>query len=92
MAVKMRELASDIHGTGDTISKYAQANNKSTVVDLDLKGLSEKTQADDLKKIAAVKHVISAQVDEDAIRNICVGTGRIKLRLADNEDIETVKL
>lgn len=91
-ATKMRDLSSDILGTGDSIAKYQQANAKSTVVDLDLKGLGENTQAEDLKKIAAVKHVISAQVETDSIRNVCLGTGRIKLRLAENEDVDNVKL
>jgi hypothetical protein len=88
----MRDLSSDIHGTGDTLNKYQQANAQSTVVDLDLKGLGENTQVEDLKKIASVKHVISVQVDSDSIRNVCLGTGRIKLRLAENEDIDNVKL
>jgi hypothetical protein len=33
-----------------------------------------------------------ASVDEDAIKNICTGTGRIKLRLHPNEDLDVVKL
>jgi len=57
-----------------------------------LKGLPESTQPDDLKKISGVKHVISAVVDQDSIRNICTGTGRVKLRLAENEDLDNVKL
>lgn len=88
----MRDLSSDILGTGDTISKYQQAQAQSTIVDFDLKGLPEATQPEDLKKIAAVKHVINVVVDTDSIRNICLGTGRIKLRLAENEDVDNVKL
>ena len=57
-----------------------------------MKGLPETVQPEDLKKISGVKHVISAIVDSDSIRNICTGTGRVKLRLAANEDLDTVKL
>lgn len=45
-----------------------------------------------MKKIANVKHVISATIDSDSIRNVCIGTGRVKLRLGQNEDIDVVKL
>jgi hypothetical protein len=36
--------------------------------------------------------VISASVDVDSIRNICTGTGRLKLRLGANEDLDAVKV
>jgi hypothetical protein len=62
------------------------------VVDLDVKGLSEATQADDLKKISGAKHIISAVVDQDAIKNTCTGTGRIKLRLGGEDELVNVKL
>jgi hypothetical protein len=58
---------------------------------LDVNGLPSHANADDLKKISGVKHVILATIDEDAIRNVCIGTGRIKVRLAQNEDLENVK-
>lgn len=83
-------------GGGDICSKYAaahQSNPQDTVVvDLAVRGLSDNIQADDLKKISGAKHVISSKVDTDSIRNVCTGTGRIKLRLAANEDVEIVKL
>lgn len=62
------------------------------IVDFDVKGLAENVRADDLKKISGAKHIISAVVDEDAIRNICTGTGRIKLRLGGEDEIDNVKL
>lgn len=89
-AIKVKELSSNILGGADTSTKYV--NEATTVVDLDLKGLPSTTQAEDLKKISGVKHVISAVIDQDSIRNVCTGTGRVKLRLAANEDIESVKL
>ena len=45
-----------------------------------------------MKKISGAKHVIAATVDEDSIRNICTGTGRIKLRLNGDDDVDNVKL
>jgi len=39
-----------------------------------------------------VKHVITVVVDHDSITNACVGTGRIKMRLGPNENIENVKI
>ena len=57
-----------------------------------MKGLNENVGADDIKRIAGVKHVISATVDEDSIKNVCTGTGRIKLRLNPTEDLDVVKL
>ncbi len=79
-------------GTGNTIQHYQNADKPTVVVDLDLKGLHENTQSDDLKKISGAKHIISAVVDSDSIRNICVGTGRIKLRLGGEEEVDNVKL
>ena len=62
------------------------------IVDLDLKNLPKTADSEYLKKVANVKHVISAVVDSDAITNACTGTGRVKLRLTPNEDVETVKV
>ena len=38
-----------------------------------------------------MKHVISATIDVDKLTNHCVGSGRVKLRLGPNENLETVK-
>jgi hypothetical protein len=62
------------------------------VVDLAIKDLPETIKEEDLKKVSGAKHVISATIDEDKIRNVCTGTGRVKLRLAANEDVDSVKL
>lgn len=62
------------------------------VVDLVLKSLPENTREEDLKRIANVKHVISASVDNDSIRGVCSGTGRIKIRVGADEDVDTIKL
>lgn len=93
MATKIRDLSSDILGTGDSLQKHVDADNsKNLVVELDLKGLPAGAQAEDLKKLANVKHVITAVIDHDSITNACLGTGRVKLRLGPNEDLDIVKL
>lgn len=45
-----------------------------------------------MKNIASVKHVISVTLDQDSIRNENIGTGRIKLRLGPNENVDKVML
>lgn len=93
MATKIRDLSSDILGTGESLQKHIDADNgKNQVIDLDLKGLPASAHADDLKKLANVKHVINAVIDHDSITNACTGTGRVKLRLGPNEDLDMVKL
>lgn len=93
MATKMRDLSSDILGTGESMQKHYDADvAKTQVVDLDIKGLPESAQADDLKRIAGVKHVINYSVETNSLTNACTGAGRIKLRLGPNEDLDTVKL
>lgn len=92
-ATKFRDLSSDIFAVGQNLQKHFEADNdKNVIVDLALKGLPQTANEDQLKKIAQVKHVISAAVDHDSITNQCVGTGRVKLRLSANEDLDMVKL
>lgn len=91
MATKQRELSSDVLGTGNTINRFNDVK-QSIVVDLDLKDLPQNINEEDLKKVSGAKHVIVATIDQDSIRNVCTGTGRIKLRLTDGDDVEQVKL
>lgn len=93
MATKIRDLSSDIHGIGDSLQKHIDADpSKNTIVDLDVKGLPRTAHEDDLKRLANVKHVITASIEHDSITNACTGLGRVKVRLGPNEDLETVKL
>jgi len=39
MATKLKDLSSDVLGTGNTINHYSNANKETIVVDLDVKGL-----------------------------------------------------
>jgi hypothetical protein len=56
-----------------------------------LSGLNEDVKPADLKKLAGVKHVVSSEVDCDNLKGTCKGTGRIKIRLNDGEDPETIR-
>lgn len=62
MAVKVKDLSSDILGTGNSLSKFNQVK-PATIVDLDVGGLPEHIHSDDLKKLSGVKHVINATID-----------------------------
>jgi hypothetical protein len=35
---------------------------------------------------------VEATIDQDTIRNVCTGLGKIKVRLGEGEDIDSVKL
>lgn len=39
-----------------------------------------------------MKHVISASVDQDNMKGICTGTGKIRVRLNPNEDLDQIEL
>lgn len=45
-----------------------------------------------LKRVANVKHVINAEVQQDNLKGICTGEGRIKIRLNEGETINQVRL
>lgn len=55
-------------------------------------GLPQNAKPENLKKISGSKHVIKATVDEDNLLGTCKGTGRIQIRLGQNENCDTVKL
>ena len=95
-ATKIRDLSSNLLGQDCSLGKYSTvkdaAQSHSQVVELVVHGLSNEAHADDLMRISGAKHVVEATVDHDAIRNVCTGSGKIKVRLGDGEDIEQVKL
>ena len=47
------------------------------VVDLVLKNLPQHADLIGVKKMSGAKHIISAALDEDNMKGICTGTGRI---------------
>jgi len=89
---KLQNLTSNISGLGNDPNKfYHQTQNKGEVVDFILSGMSQMVDDQEVKRISGVKHVISATVDVDNLRGTCTGTGRIKIRLNEGEDRETIR-
>ena len=73
-------LASNDMITGrSTLDTYDQvrAPSDTVVVDLTLRNLPSNADVRGVKQMAGVKHIISASVDEDNMKGICTGTGRI---------------
>lgn len=70
---------------------YHKPTGNGEVIDLILSGMGENMDVTAIKKIAKVKHVISANVDTDNLKGTCKGTGRISIRLNDGEDKETIR-
>ena len=62
MAIKIKDLSSDILCTGNTLQNFNQAQH-SQVVDLDINDLPPNIHEDDLKKLSGAKHVISVNID-----------------------------
>ena len=69
-----------------------QENARPEVYELSLSGLGSNMNAQDIKKMAGVKHVIAASVVEDNMKGTCVGTGTVKVRLNHGETREQVEL
>lgn len=67
-------------------------NARPDVYELSLSGLGANVNAQDIKKMAGVKHVIAASVVEDNMKGTCVGTGTVKVRLNHGETREQVEL
>lgn len=43
-----------------------------------------------VKKASGAAHVINVALDEDNMKGICLGTGRIQIRLNRNENLENI--
>ena len=87
-------LASNHFETGDSSLHHYQSSQNANprVVDLVMSDLPPDCKAEDLKRISQSKHVFDASVEEDNMKGICSGNGRIKIRLSHNENAEQVKL
>lgn len=46
----------------------------------------------DIKEATGCKHVISTSIDVDNLRNVCKGTGRVKVRLGADDTVDMVKV
>lgn len=94
-ATKQAMLASNDPITGrSTLETYnkVRAPDATEYVDLTLKNLPANSDLIGVKKMAGVKHVISASIDEDNMKGTCTGTGRIKVRLNPGETKQQVEL
>lgn len=89
------DLSSNLLGQDCALAKFSSikdsAKSHNQVFDLIIQGLPQNAEAGDIKKIAGVKHVVEATVEQDSIRNICTGLGKIKVRLGDGEDLNSLK-
>jgi len=76
-------LASNDPFSGESSMKHYNAadGSKPEVIDLQLSNLPQHMEAKELKRMSGAKHVISCVVDEDNMKGICLGTGRIQIRL-----------
>jgi len=69
-----------------------KAPSEIRVVDLELKNLGEGVDKIEVKKMSGARHVISVALDEDNMKGICRGTGRIQIRLNQNENLDDIQL
>ena len=67
-------------------------NSKPNVYELNLTGLGSNATAEEVKKMAGVRHVISSNVVEDNMKGTCTGVGTVKVRLNHGETREQVEL
>lgn len=94
-ATKQAMLASNDPISGrSTLETYNRVRpaESAEVVDLTLKNLPKNADVIGVKKLAGVKHVISASVEEDNMKGVCTGAGRIQVRLNPGETVEQVEL
>ena len=92
-ATKQAMLASNDPVTGkSSMASYdrVQPPSATRVVDLCLSGLPCNTDLIGVKKMSGARHVISAQLDEDNMKGICTGTGRIQIRLNQGENLDDI--
>jgi hypothetical protein len=90
---KLQNLTSNISGLqgGDANQFYHKQQNTGQVVDFVLTGLGPNVDEIELKRLSGAKHVISSNIDVDNLKGTCTGTGRIKIRLNDGEDSESIR-
>ena len=62
------------------------------VVDLQLSNLPESSDLIGVKKMSGAKNVINVALDEDNMKGICTGTGRIQIRLNAEENLGDIEL
>lgn len=92
---KIKDLASNLLNQESALDKFSSVKDPQSsfnqVYDLVVQGLPNQAQVDDLKNIASAKHVVEAAIEHDTIKNVCTGVGKIKIRLAEGEDLDQIK-
>lgn len=74
-----------VTGSSSMAGYNLRENSKPDVIELDLSGLGANVDAQEVRKMAGVRHVISSTVDEDNMKGTCTGTGKVKVRLNHGE-------
>ena len=69
-----------------------RAADEVRVLDLQLSNLPENADLIGVKKMSGAKNVINVALDEDNMKGICTGTGRIKIRLNAEENLSNIEL
>ena len=88
-------LASNDPITGASSLQAYNANkpaNEIRVIDLELKNLGENVDKIEVKRMSGARHVINVALDEDNMKGTCRGTGRIQIRLNQNENLDDIQL
>ena len=91
-SAKQKELGSDLHHDEFYTASQTKAKGERQVMDFDLSGLPEHITNDELKRMVGARHFIEASTEADNIKNTCTGKGRIKFRVTDNDNVETIRL
>lgn len=88
-------LASNDPITGkNSLAAYNQNKDPGEirVVDLQLRNLPGDADKIGIKKMSGARHVISVALEEDNMKGICTGNGRIQIRLNQNENLDDIEL
>mmetsp|Transcript_4893 Transcript_4893/g.5976 ORF Transcript_4893/g.5976 Transcript_4893/m.5976 type:complete len:102 (-) Transcript_4893:396-701(-) len=88
-------LASNNPITGQSsLQAYNRVRNcdEVRVIDLHLSNLPTSSDLIGVKKISGAKNVINVALDEDNMKGICTGTGRIQIRLNAEERLQDIEL
>lgn len=85
----MLQSSSNLITAGGTHPVADQGNVR--VIDLQLSGLPTNTDNITVKKMSGARHVIQVKLDEDRMKGTCKGTGRMQIRLNQNQNLEDIK-
>ena len=88
-------LASNDPITGaSSLGAYNQnkAPSEIRVVDLQLRNIPSNADKIGVKQMSGARHVISVALEEDNMKGICTGNGRIQIRLNQNENLDDIEL